>query len=153
MKTKKIMSFLLTLLIVCPVIYGQKNVDQLFKEFSNTKGVDRVNVGKFTFKFASLFSDVMGVNGVEVLSFEDCEQSVKDRLNREIASFKDEKFETLISANEGKERTKVLVRIKDETIKEIIVLTTGDDPAMIRIKGNIKSSDIDKVINENKSGK
>ena len=153
MKTKKILLILLALLIVCPVIYSQKSVDQLFKEFSNAKGVDHVNVGKFTFKFASLFTDVMGVNGVEVLSFEGCEQSVKDKLNREIVSFKDENFETMISANEGKERTKVLVKIKDETIKEIIVLTTGNDPAMIRIKGNIKPSDIDKVINENKSGK
>jgi uncharacterized protein with FMN-binding domain len=153
MKTKKMTLILLALLIVCPVIHGQKNVDQLFKEFSKVNGVERVNIGNITFKFASLFTDVMGVSGVEVLSFDNCEQSVKDKLDREIASFKDGNYETLVSANEGKDRTKVLVKIKDESIKEILVLAMGESLAIIRIKGNIKPSDIDKVIKENKSSK
>ena len=153
MKTKKILFVLLALFLICPVMHSQKSVNQLFKEFSKEKGVEYVNVGKTTMKFASLFTDVLGVTGVEMLSFDNCDQSVKNRLNKEISSLKDKDYETMISVNEEKERTKVLVKLKNETIKEIIVTVSGDDIALIRIKGNIKPSDIDKVIKDNKSGR
>ena len=150
MKTKKILLVLLALFLISPGMHSQKKVDQLFKDFSKVKGVERVSVGRFTMTFAGLFTNVMGVKGIEVLSFEECEQSVKERLNNEIASLKDENYETLISVNEEKERTKILVKLKDESIQEIVVLTTGDDPAIVRIKGKIKPSDIDSLINNGK---
>jgi len=153
MKTKNLFLILFALFLTSPVIYGQKSVDQIFKDFSKEKGVDHVNIGKFTMTFASLFTNVMGVKGVEVLSFSECGQSVKDNLNSNIANLKDKNYETLISVNEGNELTKILLKLKDESIKEIIVLTTGDDPAIVRIKGNIKPSDIEKVVKDNKSGK
>jgi len=151
MERKKIVVVLLAFLLISPVMYGQKSVDRLFTEFSKEKGVTRVGIGKFVMTFASLFTDVMGVDGIEVLSFEDCSQSVKERLNREIASFKDAKYETMVSVNEETERTKILVRIDGESIRELIVMTSGNDPALIRIKGKIKPSDIDSVINQSKS--
>jgi len=153
MKTKKILFILLALFSICPVIHSQKSVDQLFKDFSKEKGVEQVNIGNFTFKFASLFTDVMGVNGVDVLSFDGCEKSIKEKLNQAITSLKDVNYETMVSVNEGSDRTKVLVRIKDESIKELIVLTTGDNPALVRIRGNIKPSDIEKVIKDNNPNK
>ena len=66
-------------------------------------------------------------------------------------ALKDDDYETMVSVNEDKDRTRILVKLKDEVIKELVILTTGDDPAMIRIKGNIKPSDVEKVINKNKS--
>ena len=134
-------------------MHSQKSIDKLFNDFTKEKGVNHVNVGKITMTFAGLFTDVMGVSGVEVFSFDSCEQAVKDKLNEAIASLKDNDYETMVSVNEDNERTRILVKLKDEVIKELVVLTTGDDPAMIRIKGNIKQSDIEKVINKNKSDK
>jgi len=153
MKTKTFLFALLALFLICPVMHGQKSVDQLFNEFSKEKGVTHVSVGKITMTFAGLFTDVMGVNGIEVFSFDDCGQSVKDRLNQAIASLKDENYETMISVNEDKAHTRILAKLKDDVIKELVVLTTGDDLAMIRIKGNIKPSDVEKVINNNKPDK
>lgn len=151
MKTKKILFILLALFLICPLMHGQKNVDQLFKKFSKEKGVEHVSIGKLTMTFVGVFKDVMGVDGIEVYSFDACEQSVKDELNSDIASLKDDNYETMISVNEQKERTKVLAKLKDEFIREIVVLTTGDSPAMIRIKGKIKPSDFEKVVKDNKS--
>jgi DNA repair exonuclease SbcCD nuclease subunit len=153
MKTKTTLLILLALLFISPVMHSQKSVSQLFNNFSKEKGVVRVDVGKLTMAFASLFTDAMGVKEVEVLSFDDCNESVKEKLNHAIASLKDDNYETMISVNEGKERTKVLVKLKDESIREIIVLTTGEDPAIIRIKGKIKLSDFEKVMKKNKSDK
>ena len=134
-------------------MHSQKNVDQLFKDFSKEKGVEHVNIGKFAMTLAGVFTDVMGVTGVEVYSFDECKQSVKDKLSRVIASLKDDDYEPLVSVNEDKERTKILMKLKDESIREIVVLTSGDSPAIIRIKGNIKPSDIEKIIKENKPDK
>jgi hypothetical protein len=150
MKSKKIIFILLTLLLICPVVHSQKSVDQIFTEFANEKGVTRVGIGRFTMTIASLFTDVMGVNGVEVLSFDECSQPVKERLNHAIASLKDSNYETMVSVNEELQRTKILVKIEKESIRELIVLTSGNDLTLVRIKGNIKPSDFEKVINQNK---
>lgn len=155
MKTKKILLLLLALFLISPVMHSQKNVDQLFNEFSKEKKAVHVSVGKFTMTMVSLFQNTMGVNGVEVFSFDECDSSVKERLNQAIATLKDGNYEPLVTVNEEKEHTKILVKLQDESIRELIVLTTGDSPAIVRIKGKIKPSDIDSVIqvNENKSGK
>jgi len=148
-KRKKLFA-LLALLFFGQVAVGQQNVERLFKDFAKEKGVVHVGIGKFVMTFASMFTDVMGVNGVEVYSFEECNQSVKDKLNKAIATLKDANYETLVSVNDEKERTKILVKIEGESIRELIVATSGDEPALVRIKGNIKPSDVDKVINNNK---
>jgi hypothetical protein len=153
MKTKKILLVLTALVLICPVMHGQKSVDELFNKFSKEKGTTHVNVGKITMTFASLFTDVMGVTGVEVWSFDECEQSVKDKITKAIASLKDEKYEPLVTVNDSKEHTKILIRVEDETIRELIILTTGDDPAMVRIKGKIKPSDLEKVMKNNNPSK
>jgi len=150
MKSKRIVFILLTFICLCQAMYSQQSVDRIFAEFAKEKGVVRVGLGKFTMSLASLFTDVMGVNGVEVLSFEECNPSVKERLNTAIASLKDKDYETLLSVNEDTERTKILVKTDGESIRELIVMTSGDDPALVRIKGKIKPSDIENVINKNK---
>jgi len=86
------------------------------------------------------------------LSFDGCNPSVKERLNHAIASLKDENYETMVSVNEETERTKILVKLKDDFIQELIVLTSGNEPAIVRIKGKIKPSDIEKVIEQNSKG-
>ena len=44
-------------------------------------------------------------------------------------------------------------RIDKDIIRELVILTTdGGDDALIRIKGKIKPSDIEKVINDHKDG-
>ena len=137
------------LLLMGQVMYSQ-NVDSLFRDFAKEKGVVHVGIGKFTMSLASLFTDVMGVSGIEVYSFEECDQSIKEKLNTAIASLRDSKYETMVSVNENTERTKILVKTEGEFIQELVVMTSGNDPALIRIKGKIKPSDVENVINKNK---
>jgi hypothetical protein len=58
----------------------------------------------------------------------------------------------MVTANERDSRTKVLVKIKEDMIRELVIFTTGNDNALIRIKGKISPSDLDRVINEHKTG-
>ena len=54
---KKIMA-ILALVIICQAGYSQKNVNDLFKEFSKMNNVTTISMGQITMKFASLFSVV-----------------------------------------------------------------------------------------------
>jgi hypothetical protein len=137
---------ILALLLVCRVGYSQEyNVDRLFKEFSRTKSSERVKLGKIFMSFAGMFTETMGINEIEVYDFDGCEEEVKRKLTNAIRSLKDPRFETLISANEGGDRTKILIRIKGDFIREIIMVSTGDSNALVRLKGKIKPSDFEKV--------
>jgi hypothetical protein len=145
---------ILALLLVCRVGYGQEyNVDQLFKEFSCTKSSEKVKLGKIFMSFAGMFTETMGVNEIEVYGFDECEERVKQQLTNAIKNLKDPGFETMISANEEGSRTKILVRIEKDFIREMVIVTTGDSNALVRIKGKIKPSDVENVaIKHGKSG-
>ncbi len=103
-------------------------------------------------KLASLFTETMGVNGIEVLEFGSCNSDVKQRFEKAIKELKDPDFETMVTSNEKGSRTKVMVRIEKDMIREMVVLTTGNSNALVRIKGKIKPSDIEKVVKDHGNG-
>lgn len=150
MRTKYVLIVLIAL--ITQAGYAQKGIDELFKNFSNAKDVTRISLGDFSMKLAGMFTDVMGVEGVEILSFDECSSSIKEEFLSAVKNLKDSGYETMVTANEGKSRTRVLVRMKEDIISELVVLTTGDKHALIRIKGNIKASDIDALVNKHKNG-
>lgn len=148
---KKYIAILL-LAVISQAGYAQKKVDDLFKEFARSESSVSVKMGKFTMKLASLFTDTFGVDGLEVYAFEDCSSEFKERLTKAIGQLKDNKYETMVSHNEDGQKTRVLFRLDEDMIKEIVVLTTGNEAALVRIKGNIKPSDIERVVQNHSHG-
>ncbi|WP_291528942.1 DUF4252 domain-containing protein [Bacteroides sp. UBA939] len=137
---------LLTLLLVCQIGYSRNySVDELFKEFSRAEASEKVKLGKFVMNIAGLFTETMGVDVIEVYDFDKCEDGVKQKLITAIKNLKDPQFETMITTNEGGSRTKILVKIEKDMIREMVVITTGDSHALIRIQGKIKPSDFEEV--------
>ena len=154
---KKIIFITVAAAIMCQPCLSEKNimqqqytVDALFGNFSKDKKVTHVKIGGFAMTLARIFTDTMGVTGVEVYSFDECDQPVKKKLNDAIKNLKDSSYEMLVSTMEDGERTKVLVKIKDDYIDEIVVVAGGNDPALVRIKGKIKPDDIRNVVKNNK---
>ena len=125
-------------------------VDQLLKVFSKEKHTVHVKINKFAMSLVNVFSDTKGVNEVDVYSFDECDNDVKDRFNDAIKNLKDKDYDTLVSTTEDGERTKVLVKIKNDVISEIVVLAGGSDPAFVRIKGKIKPDDVNSVVKNNR---
>ena len=58
----------------------------------------------------------------------------------------------MLTSNEKGSRTKVMVRIEKDMIRELVVLTTGSRNALVRIKGKIKPSDVNKVMIDHGNG-
>ncbi|MBC8603555.1 DUF4252 domain-containing protein [Parabacteroides acidifaciens] len=144
---------ILILILFCQAGYSQ-SMDKLFNDFAKQDNVTRVTVGPFLMKISSMFTETMGVSSIEVLSFDECGSTVKENLRTAIKQLKDPNFETMVTSNEGGSRTKVMVRIDKEMIRELVILTTdGGDDALIRIKGKIKPSDIERVVNDHKNGR
>ena len=138
---------ILAMILICQAGSSQ-TMNQLFNEFSKIEQANHVKIGNITMKLASVFTETMGVNGIEVIEFGDCASDVKERFIQAIKKLKDPAFETMVTSNENGSRTKVMVRIEKEMIREMVVLTTGNSYALVRIKGKIKPSDLDKVIND-----
>jgi hypothetical protein len=139
-------------LIVClafatQMSYSQKDINQLFKKYSKMENVSRLTMGNFSLKLIGAFKNVMGVDGIEVLSLDECDTTTINEFISTVKSLKDPRFETMVQSNEGNSRTRVFVRIEKDRIRELIVLTAGESNALVRIKGNIKPSDIDTLIN------
>ncbi|MDR1919555.1 MAG: DUF4252 domain-containing protein [Tannerellaceae bacterium] len=142
------LTLLVIFFIACQAGYGQKNVNQLFKEFSSLKNVNKADIGSLSLKLAGIFTDTFGVESIEVLEFGSCSEEVKKDFAQAVKSLKDAAFETVVNSSKEGERAKILLRIQDDVIRELVVLSSGNSPAMVRIKGNIKKSDVEKVINE-----
>lgn len=138
---------LFAFVFVCQLGYGQ-SINQLFNDLSQHKNTTKVRIGKTIMALAGLFGDTMGVDGVEVLEFSSCDNEVKAQFKETVRSLKDPLFDTLVNTSENGNRTKVMVRIEDNMIRELIVLTSGNNDALVRIKGKIKKSDIEKLVNE-----
>lgn len=144
---------LLLCLFICQIGYSQKySVNELFKEFAKAEQSEKVKLGKFIMSFAGLWTDTMGVDGIEVYDLDSCSSKTKEKLGNAVKNLKDSAYETMITTNEDGERTKVLVKIEKEMIRELIVITTGDSNALVRIKGKIKPSDLEKVAKEHGKG-
>lgn len=143
---KKILLIAIIVLIT-QLSYGQQKVDQLFNNFRTESDITSVNMNTIIPK---LTLKSMGVKGIEILTFNDCKQHVKERLDTAIKNLKDPAYETMIKSNENNSRTRILVKMEENKIQELVILTTGDDYTLIRIKGNMDPQHIGKFTNDRK---
>lgn len=129
--------------------FAQK-VDKLFSSFSKEKNVDVVNVNETSFKFAECFDiGIRGIDGVMVLNLRNCSNKTKEKFAKEVSKLKDDRYETLIKANRENENVRIMIKVEDETVKELLIIKTGDHPKMVFIKGKIKQSDLAALIDNN----
>lgn len=145
------------LLILISQAGNSQTVDDLFQEFSKAEEINYVQfhdteILRITLKGITA-NDNAGINNIEILDSEKCSKKVKERFNQAIKNLKDPRFETLITSNESNCRRKVMVCIEEETIRELVILATGQKGnTVIRIKGKIKPSDIDQILKIDEDG-
>lgn len=125
-----------------------QSVDRLFREFASADNNESVRLGRFMMTVAGAFSDTYGVQGVEVISLGKADADVKQRFAEAVRNIRDSAYELMIDAKENNQRTRVMARMKGEVVRELVVLASGDNPALIRIKGKIRRSDIERIMNE-----
>ncbi|MFR5269943.1 MAG: DUF4252 domain-containing protein [Hoylesella buccalis] len=91
------------------------------------------------------------INSIKVLDMEDCSKAVKQQFFKDVTQLKTVGYEELMTAKEADEQTVIMVKRSKTRIKELVIIDSGDDnAALIQIMGNIKDSEIQKIIAEEK---
>lgn len=151
----KRLSFILLCGLLSTSLFCQKNVSfqYLYNQFSQEQNVENVNVGGLLMLMAKPFmkkyADGLNISSVKVMSFDECSQDVKLRFNELAERLNDDKYEVLLKSNEKDEKTRIFARVQNEAIRELVIVSIGNDPAIVRIKGKIRPEDVQKLVNSN----
>ena len=147
--------FTLLLLFVCHLGYAQ-SMDSLFYEFGNERNADYVKVSSFMMKLGRMFSGndedtrfMRKIKSMKVLDLEECAPSVKERFNQKMNKMKPNDYEELMRVNDEGEKVRVLMKMKKETIRELLFVCTGkEDCTLVQINGKFTKEDIDQLVNQ-----
>lgn len=90
------------------------------------------------------------ISSIRVLSLEDCSDAVKQRFNNSLLQFNDDQYELFLSANEEDEKVRLFLKFKNNKIREMVVMTMGESPTLVQLKGKINLSDIEDLRNGRK---
>lgn len=149
---KKRINIILLCGLLTSSVFCQSKVsyNQLYNRFAREKNVEKVNLsGLLMFMIKPLTAKYTGFNisGVSVMSLDECSREVKLKFNELAGRFDDDKYELLMMANDKNEKVRIFGNIRNDIIRELVIVTMGDDPAIVRIKGKIKPEDIHKLMN------
>ena len=72
---------------------------------------------------------------------------MKERFSHTALNFRDDDFELFLNANDANEKARIFVKIKDQLIREMVIITSGENPALVHLKGKFRPSDIDAMSN------
>ena len=155
---KKIIATL-ALIIACQATFAQ-NVDTLFGQYKDKEGADYMNIPSLMLKIMRTFTIgnndksyrfIKGIKSVKVLDMEDCAPKVKADFLQDAKKLKLNGYETLVQTKEDGEEVKLLAKMDDEAISELIILITGkDECGLTLMKGKIKKEDIEVIMTEDK---
>jgi hypothetical protein len=90
-----------------------------------------------------------GIKSVKVLDMEDCTPQTKAYFIQRTNQLNLNEYETLVMAKEDGDNVKILAKMNNETVKEFIILTIGeDDCALILLKGKFKKDELYAIMSD-----
>lgn len=128
-------------------VFSQMTIGSLYNDFANERDAERVSVGGLLMLVAKPFINKYGcgnISSVRVLSLEECAPEVKSRFNEQARKFRDKRYELFLNANDDDERTRIFLRFDKNTVREMVIISMGDEPALITLKGKIRPEDIER---------
>ena len=144
----------IALMIACQNTFAQ-STKEIFEEFGKEWNAESVSIPSFIMSIGRLFMDddtpeiAKSIDFMKILDLEDCSSKVKARFNEKVNNLQLEGYETMIQTIENGEKVRILTRIEDNTVRELLIVCTGnDDCALIQLNGKIKKEDIAELVNE-----
>lgn len=129
------------------------SIETLYNNFHQEKNVEKVKVGGLLMllskPFVAKYAEGLSISSVQVLSLDECSNNAKLRFNKLAERLNDDKYEVLLKANEKDEKTRIFARFQNEAIRELVIVTMGNEPALVRIKGKIRPEDVQNLVNSN----
>ena len=90
---------------------------------------------------------VSKIHSIRILDLDDCSWAVKQRFLSDVQHLGESGYETLMRMNSDGEDVKLLLQRDGTDITELLIVNTSDDDAeLIQLKGRIKESEIDRIM-------
>ena len=149
---------IVTMILILGVQMGQaQTVKGIIRDFRGEKEAVCVRVPWLPIKILAMFGDdkastaVRHINSIRVLELSDCSDEVKERFESKLQQLKPKDYEPLIAMKDDGSRVYMWGKMKGEKIKELLIGVCGDDnePALIRIKGNLTMDDLNVSMSKN----
>ena len=149
----------LALGIICQSTFAI-NIDNLFAQFKDKEGADYMNIPSLVLKFMRTFTKsnndksyhfLKGIKSIKVLDMEECPSEVKADFLKEAKKLNLNGYETLVQTKDKGEEVKLIAKMDEEAISELIILISGkDDCGLTLLKGKIKKEDINVMMTDDK---
>lgn len=143
------------LLLLSAVLVGLttscRSFDSLMNEYRHEANAEYHHVNPATFQLMRLLARgddgkaLRAIRKVRTLSLEDCAPDVRASFARKALKYEPKGYEPLVSTNDGDEHTRLLIRQRRGTIRELLIISIdGDDCTMTQVKGRVRPGDIDR---------
>ncbi len=139
--------------LLVATLSAQTSLNALYKEFARESNASTVNLNGLAMMLGKPFLDNHSdskISGIRVLSLDECTKEVKDRFNEQALRFMDKRYELFVSSNEPDEKVRIFLKFQDNMIREMVIITMGDSPELVQLRGKIKASDIENLGNGGK---
>ncbi|KGF36329.1 DUF4252 domain-containing protein [Hoylesella buccalis] len=156
---KKVM-IIAALAFMTMTVQAQMSVDRLMRKYKHSPKAEYVHVPKMMMTLAKAIKTgdaddytkyLKHIDSIKVLDMEDCSKAVKQQFFKDVTQLKTAGYEELMTAKEADEQTIIMVKRSKTGIKELVIVESdNDDAALIQILGNIKNSEIQKIVADKK---
>ena len=126
-----------------------QTVRTLFNEFRGEENATCVKVSWLPIRLLGLFVDdeagqiVKRISSIRVLEVSDCSREVQERLASKLQTLKMDDYEPLIAVKDEGSHVRMWGKMKDDTIKELVIGVSGDgDAVLCHIKGKLSLDDL-----------
>lgn len=154
---KLVLSFAILLALVLSA--SAQNPEKLIRKLSAEKNVVNISVGGFLLGMvkpviASYAKETIplinGIKKIELVTAENSDSSKIADYSTMIRNLKDiGGYETLVEVKDESDFVRIMIKATDEKIKDLYIFCCDNtDIAAIRMHGNIKHKDIQKMINK-----
>lgn len=149
---------ILTLLCCVALVQSNfaNNIDLLINKASKMKHVEKVEINSTLLSMTKLtgitkeIPALSSLSKVEIYNLEHCLEKDKFRFTKDISKRKkDKSYDVLMEIIEKTDNVVVLTKRQKDIIKELVILVHGSSvPAIIKLSGDITSSDIASLISK-----
>lgn len=150
---KKIL-FSLLMVCLCQSVSAQ-SVAGLYREFKGYKGVSNMFIPRLLIQSAGIFTDLDSedrrilhhIHSVRLMDMEDSSAEVRRNFLSKALRLNTSGYVPVVSSKTKDSRNVILMRLKKEKIKELVVIDAEeDDCGMVIVTCNLSPQDIDKTV-------
>jgi hypothetical protein len=146
----KTLILLVVIMISTVSVYSQKSIDALFEKYAGRDGFTTVTLNGSLLKLAKCFDNddqssmPADITEIRILTQEDKNIKVENFYDMVMKDIDLNKYEEFMRVKESDQDVRMLVRAEGKNFKEFLLISGGNDNAVIQIKGNLSFDEAEK---------